>query len=408
MDGQKNKYQNVKIVAVMALSLIPTQVFANGALPSYMRAKNCQMGGAGVAAPLDSTSGNINPALMANVGRDATLQPLLVLQKEKVDTSHAHLTAGTPLPPQIGPQINKIKVYAAGYSGFNYVLNPEWSVGISTSGGGNNARYNKSIVSPVLSAPRKLHNMAALASNTLAYKPTCNETYGASLIVGYLQMKNNLTQFPSGIPTKGAEKTDWALGIGGRLGGQWEARVSLMLGLAASTPIIFQRLKKYRDVIKHKPQLPPMVTGGLAWHITKETDLLFGLEGDFWHASPAFGKKPPSAQVWKNTLTHKFGAQHQLDGCLKDYQVRAGYNYARSPIPKNEVLFNALSEVITVSEHILTGGISYYVNKGATLDLGCAYMFPSKITDNGKGVAGPNTKGVFVKASAFVITLGLI
>lgn len=117
MYRQKNNHQNLQITAVLALVLTPTQVFANGALPYCIGAKNCQMGGAGVAAPLDSISGNINPALMANVGRDAAIQPLLVLQKEKVDTSDAHLTAGTPLPPHTGPQTNEIKVYAAGYSG---------------------------------------------------------------------------------------------------------------------------------------------------------------------------------------------------------------------------------------------------------------------------------------------------
>ena len=53
-----------------------TSVLANGALPYCMGAKMCQMGGAGAAVPLDATSGNVNPALMAKVGRDAALQPI--------------------------------------------------------------------------------------------------------------------------------------------------------------------------------------------------------------------------------------------------------------------------------------------------------------------------------------------
>ena len=88
----------------------------------------CQMGGAGVAIPLDSLSGNVNPALMANVGNQAGIDPLIVFQKEKIDSSNTLLTAGTPLPRHTGPIKNQIKMYGGAYVGFNYPINPKWSV----------------------------------------------------------------------------------------------------------------------------------------------------------------------------------------------------------------------------------------------------------------------------------------
>jgi long-chain fatty acid transport protein len=384
-------------------ALFPPQVLANGALPYCLGAKMCQMGGAGVAVPLDATSGNVNPALMAKVANEIDLQPIIVFQKESVNTSHSHITEGTPFPPHRGPLTNKIKAYAAGYSGINYNINSQWTFGITTAGGGNNARYKRSLISPDLHAPRKLRSMAGLLSQILAYKPACNQAYGLSLIGGYFQTKNNLTQFPSGTVTRGANKLDWALGIGARMGGQWDLGDILSIGLAASSPIFFQKLKKYDDVLKRRPRLPPIVTAGLAWHIRKDIDILFDLEGLFWRKSPIFGKTPPIGQRWKNVLVFKVGAQQKIDEKL---MVRAGYNFGKSPIPKNEVLFNALSEVITVTEQVVSAGVTYNVTEAANLDVGLAHMFTNSITDNGKGVAGSRAKGMKVKARGFVLTLG--
>jgi len=395
--------QTFSALTLISLTLPSHQVLANGALPYCMGAKMCQMGGAGVAIPLDSTSGNVNPALMANVGRDAALDPIVVFQRESVDSSKANLTAGTPLPPYSGPQYNRKKAYAAAYSGFNYELNPKWTVGFSTAGGGNNARYRRSIISPALSAPRRLESMAALISQVLAYKPTCDQSYGLSLMLGYIQLKNNLTQFPSGIVTKGAGRTDWGLGIGARLGGQWDVNQWLSLGAAVSTPTFFQKLKKYDDVLKHAPRLPAIATGGLAWHMGPCTDFLFDLEGLFWKESPFTGKRPPIGQGWRNVLVFKFGLQHKVN---PDLQLRLGYNFGRTPVPSKAVLFNALDEVITVTEHIISSGFTYDVTKAITFDLGCAWMFNKKLTDNGKGPAGFAAKGLKVQAKGFVLTLG--
>lgn len=411
MGNFKKLIKNLRIIshfqifsALTFLSLISSaHVLANGALPYCMGAKMCQMGGAGVAVPLDSTSGNVNPALMANVGRDAAIDPLIVFQKETVDTSQTNLTTGRPFPPHTGTQTNKIRTYTAAYSGFNYDINPEWSFGISTSGGGNNAKYRRSIVSPALSAPSKLESMAGLVSQILAYKPTCDQSYGLSLMVGYLQLKNNLTQFPSGIVTKGAGKTDWGFGIGARIGGQWDISQFLSLGAAVSTPTFFQKLRKYHDVIRHRPQLPAIATGGLAWHMRKDTDFLFDLEGLFWKESPFTGKRPPIGQGWRNVFVFKFGVQHKL---TPELQVRLGYNFGRTPVPSKAVLFNALDEVITVNEHILSAGFTYNLTEAMSFDLGGAHMFNKTITDNGRGPAGLAAKGLKVQARALVLSLG--
>lgn len=383
--------------------MFSSQLMANGILPYCFGAKMCQMGGAGVAIPLDSTSGNVNPALMANVGRDIAIDPLIVFQQEKVDTSGTQLARVNNLPPHTGSLTNKCKAYVGGYAGFNYVLNPEWSVGISTAGGSNKAKYKQSIVSPVLPAPRRLETMAALSSQILSFKPTCDQAYGVSLIVGYLQMKNNLTLFPSGALTKGANRTDHAWGIGARFGGQWNASEFLSLGLAASTPTYFQKLKKYNDVLKHAPQLPAIVTGGLALHLCQDTDILFDLEGAFWKSSPFVGKKPPIGQGWRNVLVFKVGAQHKFS---PELHLRIGYNHARTPVRNQYVFFNALNESIALIENIFTTGFSYDFTPSMTFDLGGSVSLNKTLTDNGRGPAGLAAKGARVKARAYTINIG--
>ena len=409
MNKKKNNTSTFShFLLISTLTLLGGNVFsetlmANGALPYCFGSKMCQMGGAGVAIPLDSLSGNVNPALMANVGNQAGLDPIIVFQKEKIDSSRTQLTRGTPLPPHTGPITNRIKTYGGAYLGFNYVINPEWSVGISTAGGGTNARYKESFISPALSAPRRLETMAALSSQILAYKPSCDQSYGVSLIAGYLQMKNNLTLFPSGIPTKGHDRTDHAWGIGARLGGQWNVNQFLSLGAAASTPTYFQKLKKYNDVILHAPRLPPIVTGGLALHVRKDTDVLFDLEGLFWNTSPFTGKKPPAGQGWRNVLVFKFGVQHKV---IPDLTVRLGYNHGRTAIRNKYVLFNALDEVIALTEQVLSTGFTYNFTPSFAFDLGGTIAFNKTITDNGKGPAGPAAKGLSVKARSLMVNLG--
>lgn len=391
------------VLTFILFPLFSDPIWANGALPYCMGAKMCQMAGAGVAIPLDSTSGNVNPALMANVGRDAALDPIIVFQKETVDSSRANLTAGTPVPPHTHSQTNRKKTYVAAYSGFNYDLNPEWSVGFSTAGGGNNVRYRKSIVSPALKTPRRLESMAGLVSSIFAHKPTCDQSYGLALIIGYLQMKNNLTQFPSGIVTRGANRMDWGLGIGARIGGQWNVSHFLSFGAAVSSPIFFQKLKKYNDVFQHAPRLPVIATGGLVLHLPDKTDFLFDMEGLFWKENPSTGKRPPIGQGWRNVLIFKFGLQHQV---IPELTARVGYNLGRTPVPGNAVLFNALDEVITVNDQVISGGFTYNITESMTFDLGGAWMFKKKLRDNGKGPAGPNARGLRVKASGAVLTLG--
>jgi len=409
LNNKKNNTSNfshfllISTLTILSESVFSHPLMANGALPYCFGSKMCQMGGAGVAIPLDSLSGNVNPALMANVGNQAGLDPIIVFQREKIDSSRTQLTNGTPLPAQTGPITNRIKTYGGGYLGFNYVLNPEWSVGISTAGGGTNARYKESFISPALSAPRKLETMAALSSQILTYKPSCDQAYGVSLIAGYLQMKNNLTLFPSGAVTKGSNRTDHAWGIGARVGGQWNLSQFLSLGAAASSPTYFQKLKKYNDVIKRPPQLPAIVTGGIALHVLEDTDVLFDLEGLFWKESPFTGKKPPVGQGWRNVLVFKFGVQHKI---ISDLQVRLGYNHARTPIRSKYVLFNALDEVIALNEHLISTGFTYNFTPTFSFDLGGTIQFNKTITDNGNGPAGPAAKGLSVKARALMLNLG--
>jgi len=393
----------ISTLTILGGTVFSEPLMANGIIPYCFGAKMCQMGGAGVAIPLDSTSGNVNPALMANVGRDIAIDPMMVFQKVQIDTSRAHLTDGTPLPPYTGPITNRDKNYAGAYLGFNYVLNPEWSVGISTAGGGTKARYKKSIISPALSAPRRVDTMAGISSQILAYKPSPDQAYGVSLIAAYLQMKNDLTLFPSGVPGKGSNRTDHAWGIGARIGGQWNVSQFLSLGAAASTPTYFQKLKKYSDVIKHNPRLPAIVTGGMALHVRQDTDVLFDLEGLFWKESPFTGKKPPVGQGWRNALVYKVGVQHKV---ISDVRIRLGYNHSRTVIRNKFVFFNALSDSISLVENILTTGFTYDFTPEMNMDLGGSAALNKTLRDNGKGPLGPAAKGTSVKARVCTVSLG--
>jgi long-chain fatty acid transport protein len=62
---------------------------------------------------------------------------------------------------------------------------------------------------------------------------------------------------------------------------------------------------------------------------------------------------------WTNQTAYKLGFDYKYS---KDLSFRAGYNYGKSPIPEDQVLFNMLAPA-TVEKHVTFGATYTLANK---------------------------------------------
>ncbi len=81
-----------------------------------------------------------------------------------------------------------------------------------------------------------------------------------------------------------------------------------------------------------------------------------------------------------------------------------GYNYAKVPIKRDRVIFNALS--IPLDEHHISGGVKYAMDKKMEVYV-VSYFVPTKnMTDNGKRI--PPAKGAELKNKGYGAELGMV
>jgi long-chain fatty acid transport protein len=67
---------------------------------------------------------------------------------------------------------------------------------------------------------------------------------------------------------------------------------------------------------------------------------------------------------WRNQKVYKFGIEHKYN---KSFTMRAGYNYGRSPIPEDQVLFNMLAPA--TSDRHYTLGATYASKEDSDITL---------------------------------------
>lgn len=379
--------------------------YGNGALPISSGANNTGLAGAGLALPLEATGANINPALLSELENQASISVGIAQQNQKVDTSQSQLTMGTPLPAQKGALKNKVLYTPLALAGVVYHVDPNWSIGVSLSGGGGNTEYNSSPVSPAIKNSSKFDTEVLLAPLSLAWKPTASQSYGLSLILGRSTLITNFT-LPNGKNSKGDNRTDAIYGLGGRFGGLWHVAKFLSLGAIFATPIYFENYHKYSDLIKTRFMIPMRIGAGSSWHLCTNTDLLADVEGYFWGQPKSTGSSPAEGGLgWRNTYAIKVGINHRIDA---QWTVRIGYAYNEVPVPQNNVFFNAFSPSLALIENSLAAGVSYQLSKCFSFNLNALYGFENKLRDNGNGVLNGKAKNTTLSSQVMLALFGFV
>ncbi len=378
------------LIGTFALAT-PSLVFAtNGMFMIGYGAKATSMGGAGVANPQDAMITAYNPAGMTEVGEmrlDATLElfhPPRAVKHDSatIPTDERSKDDWFPIPAIGAVMSDKSTPMALGMAIVGAGLGTRYKQSDGTffdPAGGGTAYKQVGVF---------LMHMDMLPS--IAYKWDEHNSVGASLVIsmqtfrafGLESFTSGTFNFTSSTDSLTNRGNDWSFGGGYRLG--WLGTYfdkRLNLGLNFSPKVHMQRFNRYSGLFANRGEfdIPKSFTGGIAFKFTPKTMMAFDVERIYWSEVPSIGHDGPTTTGtlglnplcpngnggrpecqlggalgmgfgWRNQTVYKFGVEHKY---TKNLTLRAGYNYGRSPIPEDQVLFNMLAPATSERHYTL-------------------------------------------------------
>lgn len=376
----------------VALAVVaPSTAFAtNGMFMIGYGAKATAMGGAGVANPQDAMITAYNPAGMTEVGEmrlDATLE--LFHPPRSVRHDSTTITADErskddwfPIPAIGAVMSDKSTSMALGMAIVGAGLGTRYKQSTGTMFNATGTGYKQVGVF--------LMHMDMLPS--MAFKVDEHNSLGASLVIsmqtfrafGLEDFSAGVFNFSSSTDSMTNRGNDWSFGGGyrlGWLGTYFDKRLNLGFNFSPKTHM--QRFNRYSGLFANHGEfdIPKSYTGGLAIKVTPKTTVAFDIQRIYWSEVPSIGHDGPTTTGtlglnplcpqgnagrpecqlggalgmgfgWRNQTVYKFGIEQKL----RKMTLRAGYNYGRTPIPEDQVLFNMLAPA--TSERHYTFGVT--------------------------------------------------
>jgi len=250
---------------------------------------------------------------------------------------------------------------------------------------------------------------------SLAYKINKQHSVGATLAIAAtffraegleaFQTGDGGLGFAAGQGNLTSGNWDQAFGTGYRLGYLGKFMDDrLKFGLNYSSRVWMKKLHGYRNLFAEQGgfDIPESYAAGLAFDFTPAVTMALDYQRINWSDVRSIGNPGPLASDpnnffplcqpprntnecllgtndglgfgWKDQNVYKFGLDMQID---ETWSARVGWNYAKSPIRKDQVLFNMLAPA--TPEHHLTLGVGYELSETFVIDGSFVYAFSNKI-----------------------------
>lgn len=352
------------------------------------------MAGASVALPLNTMAPATNPAADAWVtGYDLGLA-FFNPNREFTVTGPPSGSPGTfGLAP--GTVKSGTSLFVLPALGANWRLNETMTLGVAIYGnGGMNTAYD----APVFYAGRTGVNLMQLyIAPTFTYRLGENHAFGVSPVFGYQRFQvegvGSFAPYSSSPQNLSNNGFDTSLGWGVRIGYLGKLTPWLSVGAAYQTEMEMAKFEKYSGLFAEQGDfdIPANWTVGVAVKPSESVTLAFDVQQIDYSQTESIGNPMlPNLMTarlgddggagfgWQNVTAYKFGVQWVASPAVT---LRAGYAYAKQPIPESEVLFNILAPG-TIEQHV-TLGASAKVGGKSTLHLAVVRALS-------KSVTGPN------------------
>ena len=429
-------------------------------------AKSRSMGGTGVANNVGGMAAAFNPATMIDSGTRFDLGAELFVPPRAV-THQSGVLGYTD-------EKSNQDLFLIPSMGGTYQWNDKMALGFAFIGAGLKTEYNQTVnsrscnkvnagavpgyqpggcpptfydpnitVTPSTEAGVELLQMQFIPS--IAYKVHKNHTFGASLVLAAQFFRaEGLGAFEDlGFTAKPGDLTDmgWehAYGGGYRLG--WLGKFMderLKLGVNYSSKVWMDKFQRYQNLFAEQGDfdIPESYAVGIAYDFTPKwtatldvrrvnysgvrsisnpgpavdqavTGNLFPLCPGADKSSCKLGGANGLGFGWTDQTIYKLGVDWSIN---EKWNARAGWNYAKSPIPEDQVLFNMLAPA--TPEHHLTLGGGYFFTENVTLDANFMIAFlntikgPTAFGPAGAPVAGSNAS-IAMRQFSLGATLGI-
>ncbi|MEJ2060835.1 MAG: outer membrane protein transport protein [Gammaproteobacteria bacterium] len=354
-----------------------------------MKAKG--MGGTATAIADDAFGGANNPATMVFAG--SRLDIGLDWFSPHRDISRSGST--TPGGDLNGSATSGSNNFLIPELGYNRMLNPNMSLGITIYGnGGMNTDYPGGQIAagnatcgafnPSSSGP---YNMLCgsgrlgvdltqlIVAPTFAFKINDKNAIGIAPLFGFQQFRAEGLQAFAGFSTDPSHVSnngyDTATGWGARVG--WYGKLSdrVSLGLAYASKIDMSRFDKYRGLFADngKLDIPSNWDAGIAVKATSALTVAVDYQHINYSEVPAINNPSTNGNPgytntlggsngrgfgWKDVDVFKLGLEYQYSPKLT---LRGGYNHGNNPIQARDVTFNLIAPGV-IEDH-LTLGMTY-------------------------------------------------
>jgi long-chain fatty acid transport protein len=356
----------IALVAMLALTAAPALATDGYFQLGYGTQQN-GMAGASVALPLNTMAPATNPAADAWVtGYDLSLALF--------NPNREFTVTGTPsgYPGTFGLTPGTVKsgtsVFLMPAIGANWKLNDKMTLGVAIYGnGGMNTAYKESVF---YAGRTGVNLMQMYIAPTFTFKLSANHALGVSPVLGYQRFQVEgvgsfapYSSSPSNLSNNGF---DTSLGWGVRIGYLGKLTPWLSVGASYQTEMEMSKFEKYEGLYAEHGDfdIPANWTVGVAVKPAKSVTVAFDVQQIYYSNTESVGNPMlPNLMTarlgddggagfgWKDVTAYKLGFQWAASPSLT---LRAGYAYAKQPIPESEVLFNILAPGV-IEQHITVG-----------------------------------------------------
>ncbi len=387
--------------------IVPSLAFAtNGDFGIGYGMKNRGMAGVAVADPKDSLATTANPAGMAFVGSRLDIGARLFIPKRQTAAQWEAL-GGQSVDANTNGD-SGATAFMVPNMGANVALG-KWSIGFAMVGnGGMSTRYNYDFYnfhSGALNASPDqalgVNIMQVLILPTITYKVTPTQAFGIAPILGIQVFRayglgkfDNVTfsAAPGRVTNNG---NDWSYGAGVRVG--WMGKFldgRVALGVTYATRVYMSPFTKYKGLFADGGDfdIPRNFAVGIAVKPIRRLTVGLDVQRIFFNEVHSIGDRHPAGSGgptglqpmqlgatagpgfgWRDQTAYKLGVSYELND---QWTVRGGFDYGRSPVPTDQLLFNVLAPGI-VTRH-WTGGFTYHLSPAS--ELSGSFMFVPRTT----------------------------
>ena len=454
---------SIKIVAISAAAaciLIPqVSTATNGAWLIGFGAKSRSMGGTGAADNRGGMAAAFNPATMVesenrfDLGADLFMPPRAIKHEStRLGFTEEQSNNDIFLIPSMGATYKWNEDVTVGFAFIGAGLQTEYDQSSDNSSckrvnSGSVPGFNAGSCPPTVfnvlgtvagpEAGVELIQMQMLPS--IAYKINDQHSVGATLAIAASYFRaEGLEDFGElgfkadtdpGRPGKGLSEGHWdqSFGAGIRLG--WLGKYindTVRLGINYSSRVYMSEFGDYDNLFAEQGDfdIPESYTFAFSHSVTPTVEITAEVQRINWSNVKSIGNPGPNAADpsnllplcpsgtdqapcllggdkglgfgWVDQTIYKIGAQWKID---EKWSARTGFNYGRSPIQSDQVLFNMLAPA-TPDRHI-TFGVGYNLNETYVFDGSLVYAFSNPIS--GPTAFGPG--GAIVEGSNATIDM---